>query len=141
MSLPYSAIKIKHAENGDPVTQGLLDRIPNNIKQSFSEEQLHGLKIALNQQKWRQHPIDLRTSIPFWRWRFYFVLVAGKDLRNVSRQRELFFHRTEIFFLTLFIFMCVVFGLLIIYLVKSFLGIDIFDNFSLGIFNWFKSLF
>jgi hypothetical protein len=31
-------------------------------------------------------------------------------------------------------------GLLLLYLVKSALGIDLFDGYSFGIWHWFKSL-
>ena len=39
----------------------------------------------------------------------------------------------------LFITFSVLSGLLILYLIKSALGINLFENFSLGIWSWFKA--
>ena len=40
--------------------------------------------------------------------------------------------------LALFVTFCTLFGLLVLYLIKSALGINLFEDFSLGIWSWFK---
>lgn len=46
----------------------------------------------------------------------------------------------QAFFGTAFLFFCTGLGFLVLYLVKSAMGINLFDDFSLGIWDWFKSL-
>jgi hypothetical protein len=41
----------------------------------------------------------------------------------------------------LFVTVSTLFGLLVLFLVKSAMGIDIFPNFSLGIWGWFQQTF
>lgn len=42
---------------------------------------------------WRQHPVDLRLSLPFLKWRFYLTVVGGAEQRasdRRARDRELY---------------------------------------------------
>ncbi|NOR71289.1 MAG: 3-phosphoshikimate 1-carboxyvinyltransferase [Methylomarinum sp.] len=125
----------------DPFIKGLLKRLPDDLETDFTDEQLTGLKVALARQQWNNHPIDFRHSIGLLKWRYYFVFIAGRDLR-VSRLRDRFFFRaSESIFLTLLIIFMSLFGLLLAYLIKSALGIDLVPGFSLGIWAWFKGVF
>ena len=75
----------------------------------------------------------------FWRFRYYFVFLAGRDRRALSRQQERFFRGTELTFLFGFLGFSALLGLLILYLLKSAAGIDLFPNHSLGIWDWFQN--
>jgi len=135
MSTENSAVR------SDPFIKGLLKRLPDGLETDFTDDQLAGLKIALARQSWNDHPIDFRRSIGLLRWRYYFVFIAGRDIRNSRLQDRGFFKAAESIFLTFLIIFMTLFGLLLAYLIKSALGIDLFPGFSLGIWGWFKGTF
>ena len=132
---------MKHTIYLDPVIKGLLERIPDKEQDLFSEEQLVILKSALGARKWGVHKIDLRWTVKFWRWRYYFVFVSGVNRREPSRvvrELELWAKTVLLFSFTLF---SVLFGILVIYLIKSALGIDLIPGFSFGVWGWFQEVF
>lgn len=55
---------------------------------TFPPEQLEALKKVYNQRASREHPVDLRLSIPFISRGFYFVLLAGKEKRQKQRRKQ-----------------------------------------------------
>ncbi len=64
-----------------------LESMPEEVASSFTELQIETIEHALEGDKWRDHPVDVRLSIPFlWR-RFYFVLLAGPERRSVERRK------------------------------------------------------
>ncbi len=125
----------------DPVIKELLTKIPDGFDINFNDNQLQGLKIALANRTWRSHPIDFRNSIGLLTWRYYFVFIAGRDFRTSRKQSRPLFKFTEAIFLSLLLIFIGLFGILIVYLIKSALGIDIFPNFSFGVWGWFKGVF
>jgi len=123
----------------DPFVRLLLAKMPAELRSTFSDTQLLGLKQALDSKNGGSHALDLRRTFGFWRWNFYFVLLFGKEQRELSRRAQKL-ERTAILAATfLFITISTLFGLLFLYLVKSAMGIDLFPNFSLGIWDWFKA--
>lgn len=69
---------------------GFLRRIPEEIRNTLSDEQISAINQAFRPTK---HSIDIRLSIPLpWGHR-YFVLLSGKERRSPERQRfERLFH-------------------------------------------------
>ncbi len=64
-----------------------LESMPEEVASSFTELQLETIEHALEGGKWRDHPVDVRLSIPvLWR-RFYFVLLAGSERRSAERRK------------------------------------------------------
>ncbi len=64
-----------------------LEGMPEEVARSFTELQLETIEHALEGGKWRDHPVDVRLSIPvLWR-RFYFVLLAGPERRSAERRK------------------------------------------------------
>ncbi len=122
----------------DPFVHGLLKRMPDEIAAGFSNEQLIGLKMALGTRQWRVHPLDWRGTMRIWRWQYYYVIVAGRERRQLTRAQLRSARRVRLLMLGTFFTFCTLLGLLIIYLIKSALGIDIFPNYSFGIWGWFK---
>jgi len=122
----------------DPFIKGLKERLPDDLKDSFTKEQLTALKVAFGARQWGQHPLDLRGTFKLWRWRYYFVLLAGRNRRDLSRTERNLSRAATAASLAVFLLMCTVLGLLALYLIKSALGINIFPNFSFGIWGWFK---
>lgn len=125
----------------DPFIDGLKDRLPDDLKESFTQEQLSALKIAFGARKWGQHPVDLRGTLKFWRWRYYFVFLAGRNKRDLSRREQDLSRIATAFAVASFLLFATLVGLVVLYLVKSALGIDIFPNYSLGLWGWFKTQF
>ncbi|MEG3766108.1 3-phosphoshikimate 1-carboxyvinyltransferase [Alteromonas sp. 14N.309.X.WAT.G.H12] len=117
----------------------LLKKMPPEVAESLSEEQLIALNKALGGRSWARHKIDMRGTISIWRSRFYFVVLAGRDRRELTRLEEHISKATTALILALFVTFSTLFGLLVLYLIKSALGINIFEHFSLGIWTWFKA--
>jgi len=125
-------------DKADWFEKGLLQRVPSGIRDSFSEEQLSALKVAFGARKWGKHPIDLRGTANIWRWRYYFVFLIGRNNRSLSNREKRLSLLLKAALMSAFIMFSTLLGLLVIYLIKSAAGIDIFPGFSLGIWGWFK---
>ena len=100
----------------DAIVKEFLARIPKGFDVDFTDEQLQGIKIAFSSRTWRDHPIDFRRSVGLLRWRYYFVFIAGRDLRMSRVADRPFFKMTEAIFLAVLVVFIALFGLLIIYL-------------------------
>jgi len=125
----------------DPFVKGMLKRLPSELRDSLSEEQLQGLKVALGARTWAAHPIDLRWTVKLWRKSYYFVIIAGVNRRPPSRRQQELARFGKAVLLTILSLISITFGLLLLYIIKSALGIDFIDNFSLGIWSAIKSVF
>ncbi len=124
----------------DPLIVKLLEQLPEHLQGSFSDEQLAALKETLSGEKWAGHPVDLRDSFGIFNWRYYFVLVAGRDRRRHPERRYKILGYIKFLFLLGYLASSTLLGLLALYLIKSAYGINIFSGFSLGIWGWFKHL-
>jgi len=123
----------------DPAVKSLLERMPKSIQDSFTEEQLSHLKIAIGARQWGNHVIDYRGVIKIFRYRYYYVLLAGRNRRVLSiKEQKIASVAQAIFFIGVFSLITVL-TFLFLYLIKSALGIDMFKGFSLGVWDWFKS--
>lgn len=125
----------------DPFVKGLLEKLPAGDRESFSPEQLQALKIALGGRSWGAHAIDARWTLKFWHWRYYFVFLAGRNRRELSRREQALSRFAMALFLSVFLVLSTLIGLLVLYLIKSALGIDLLPGVSLGIWGWFKETF
>ena len=125
----------------DPVITKLLDKVPADMRGSFTDEQLLALKIALGGRTWGAHAVDARWTLKWWRWQYYFVFLAGRN-RRVLTDREIRIQRLSMaLFLTVFLLFSAAVGILVLYLVKSALGIDLIPGYSFGVWDWFKAEF
>jgi hypothetical protein len=127
----------------EPSIRKLLSRIPDDVAKSFSDEQLLHLKVALGSRKWGKHKIDFRGTfiVPFISHKFYYVILLGKNYRDLTRSEKTISALTMSLFFSIFVIFSTLLGLFILYLVKSALGIDIIDGFSFGVWTWFKAVF
>lgn len=125
------------------VFENLLSGIDEETKKSFTPKQLKALKKSIKKRAWRTHAVDFRPTLalPFTPWSFYAVFLLGINRRAITTSER--FIATGLLLFILFVmglsFIAIVF--LLLYLVKSWLGIDIFSNNSLGIWDEFKNLF
>lgn len=115
--------------------------LDDNVINSLSETQKKSIEHALIATGLgTNNRVDIRKSISIFNKRYFFVLLLGRDYRQQLRKESPF----ALFMLTLLIAMGMlsVLGLAIfaLYLIKSAMGIDIFHNFSFGVWDWFKSL-
>ncbi|TXH98501.1 MAG: 3-phosphoshikimate 1-carboxyvinyltransferase [Rheinheimera sp.] len=123
----------------DPAIQKLLERMPDEMQQSFSEAQLSYLRVALGARQWGKHKVDLRGTLGLGSWRYYYVLVAGRNKRSEHRSHKAGL-LVKAVLISILLIISTLLGLLLLYLLKSALGIDLFADFSLGIWGWFKEL-
>jgi hypothetical protein len=123
----------------EPAIQNLLSRMPSKVAQSFSDEQLIGLKVAVGSRSWGKHKIDFRGTfpVPFLNSKIYYVFLMGRNYRNLTRQEQLISALTLAVFVTLLITISVLMGILVLYLVKSALCISFMGGFYFGIWAWF----
>ncbi|MGF1762804.1 hypothetical protein [Aliivibrio kagoshimensis] len=118
----------------DPFVQKLLSRMPDEVSNSFTEKQLTCLLTSLGSRRWGRHKVDVRTTVGFFHWRYYFVFLFGRNRRELSRLEE----RVSLLAKAVMLTTALLFVLLVVYLLKSAAGIDLFPGFSLGIWGWFK---
>lgn len=122
----------------DPFIMGLKQRLPEHLRESFSDDQLEGLRSAFATRSWGRHKIDLRGTFSLWSNQYYFVLVGGRNKRNLSRAQRNLSLAAKAGMITLFLFFSMLVGLVVLYLIKSALGINLLPNYSLGLWDWFK---
>ncbi|WP_120993996.1 3-phosphoshikimate 1-carboxyvinyltransferase [Stutzerimonas urumqiensis] len=122
----------------DAFVEGLKARLPTHLRDSFTTEQLDALRVAFGARKWGSHAIDWRGTISLWQWRYYFVLLLGRNRRERTRRQQDLTLLAKAIGATAFLAFSLMVGLLALYLLKSALGINIFPNFSFGIWDWFR---
>jgi len=125
----------------DIALRKLLQRMPKNVQDSFTEEQLANIKIAIGARTWGSHVIDLRSTVKMFRYRYYYVFVAGRNRRELSARERRIGLFIQAVALTSFLTFSALLGILVLYLLKSAAGIDIFPGFSFGVWGWFKGEF
>ncbi len=118
--------------------QHLLQAIPASAGIRFSNEHLAALDVAIERTRLRQgrHSLDFRVSLPVLGKRYYLVLLGGKERRSRARlrsdgqdaARRLWIGYALV--VSVLFSASVVFGIMLLYLVKSMLGIDVFDEHS-----------
>lgn len=134
-------VKKVHPLN-DPAIKNLLQRMEPHIAHSFSLEQLHALSRVVGLRNGRLHSVDARTTVklPFLPWTFYLVFLAGKNRRSLSNSEKSAATGMLLLLITCFCMLFTVAVMLVLYLLKSWLGINLFENFSLGLIAWVDSL-
>lgn len=122
----------------DDFSRKFFERVPEELSETFTQEQLSVLQ-DIFAEKWARHPLDIRRSFGFWRWRYYYVIIGGHERRDLTRRQEKVFRLTELYLLAAYLGSSILLGLIAIYLTKSALGIDLFPNFHLGIWTWVET--
>lgn len=131
------------AKNADEqALKSLLERMPQDVAASFTEEQLSHLHSALGARSWKKHSLDIRSTfpIPFAKSRIYFVLLMGRNRRDLSRREKQISAITFALLVTVFIGLSTLFGLMVLYLIKWQLGIDLFPDSHFEFGHWFWDL-
>lgn len=134
--------RIKKSGRSSSLKQ-LFSSMEKSVADSFTYEQRKALQKSITTQHWRQHSVDFRPTLalPFVPWSFYLVFLVGVNKRGlIPAERCIAFTMVLfiLFIIGLFIIGCT---FVLIYLLKSWLGIDLFPNESLGVWDKFKSYF
>ena len=122
----------------DPVITRLLEKMPKKVASSFNEEQLSHLRNAIGAREWGKHKLDVRGTVKFFKWRYYYVILAGRNRRSLSEKEVKVARVLTASIVATFITFAVLLGLIVIYLIKSALGINLIDGWSLGLWDWLK---
>jgi hypothetical protein len=75
-------------EARDPFLEKFFSRIHPSVAQSFTPAQIAAIKLAFGARTWGSHKIDIRLSFPLLLWRYYFVLLAGREQRPPERRKQ-----------------------------------------------------
>ncbi|MGL6511701.1 hypothetical protein ACSZNJ_18845 [Aeromonas hydrophila] len=121
---------------------GVMDRfyraLAPEVAQSLSETQRNGIEQALRvMSNGKSHAINVNSAFGLGNWRCYLVVLVGRDRRRSQRESGLRF-QLKVLLTTLLLLTGLCGTVLLLYLIKSALGIDIFKDFSFGIWDLFK---
>jgi hypothetical protein len=127
----------------DPDIMKLLNRLPDETALSLTDRQLSHIKVAVGNGGYRKHKIDCRGTIPipFYPSRIYFVLLMGRNIRAVTRSEQSVALMTTLFLTVILLSLSTLLGLAVLYVLKSALGINLFEGSSLGLWNLLKQTF
>jgi hypothetical protein len=127
----------------DPDIMNLLNRLPDETALSLTDRQLSHIKVAVGNGGYRKHKIDCRGTIPipFYPSRIYFVLLMGRNIRAVTRSEQSVALMTTLFLTVILLSLSTLLGLAVLYVLKSALGINLFEGSSLGLWNLLKQTF
>jgi hypothetical protein len=119
----------------------LLSRLPQETALLLTDQQLRHLKVAVGSGQYRKHKVDLRGTfpVPFFTYRIYFVFLMGRNIRSLSRKEKSIAVTSMLLLTVIFLVFSTTLGLVIIYIIKSALEINLFDGYSLGLWDWIKS--
>lgn len=131
----------KNHPTSDPAMQALLKRLSPSIANSFTTEQLIALASIVGARGGRVHAIDVRTTIklPFVPFSFYLVFLMGKNRRTLNATEQCIAVFSMFLFIALNVIFLTCFIIVILYLIKSALGIDLIGGYSTGLWDWFTT--
>lgn len=118
----------------DAYTQHVLSNVDPDVFRTLNLVQLESLRRAISATApFRRHGVDIRGVLPLYFGRFYFVFLMGRDRRSSTRERESRrYQMAKGTSLLLFVYVLATLSipmvLLILYVLKSAMGIDIFPD-------------
>ncbi|MBW1779228.1 MAG: hypothetical protein JRL30_00625 [Deltaproteobacteria bacterium] len=121
----------------DAYTHAVIERISPAIRASFTPAQISAIEQALMGGRiMKRHPVELRLSIPLFFARYYFIFMAGRD-RRIGTQRAEARRKSKISLSGVILLLIlgssplILLIILVLYLLKSALGIDLFHDLHL----------
>jgi len=65
----------------------VIARVPPEVLAALNDEQVATLAAAIAETRpWRQHPINIRLTLPWFSRRLFITLIGGVDRRNSERR-------------------------------------------------------
>ncbi|WP_350645806.1 3-phosphoshikimate 1-carboxyvinyltransferase, partial [Pseudoalteromonas sp. G24-MNA-CIBAN-0072] len=89
-------------------------------------------------RQWGNHTVDCRGVVKLFKYRYYYVFLAGRNRRELSAKELKLAKLAQALVLSSIVTIIILLILLLSYLVKSALGIDVFAGYSFGVWSWFK---
>ena len=74
-------------KTNDPFFRQFFERIPTDVADTFTDDQLDAVKLAFGTRSRGGHAVDIRLSIPLLVRRVYVVFLAGGERRSAGRRR------------------------------------------------------
>ena len=136
---PYPSPFDKAALERDPFIRKLMERLPEHLRHSFSPEQVEALRDIYGSRTRNRHRVDLRGTLNLFGSRYYFTILAGRNKRSTSQRQGNLSLAAKAMLATVFLLFSTLLGLLILYLLKSALGINLLPGYSFGLWDWFKA--
>ena len=133
------AVVAEQATDGDEAFfERLKAKLPRDVAESFNDAQLKAIEYAFGARRWRNHAVDRRWLLPLFGRSYYVVLLAGGEQRPRQRRvRDRILHPLVSFgnglFAVVFFTGLILSALMTLYVLKSLLGINLFEGISLGI--------
>lgn len=130
-------MSIKIDQYSDPFTHHVYESIDPNVRATFTPRQVHAIETAIRANKpYQKHPVDLRGAFPLFFFRVYFVLLMGRDKRQPTRDKEAKRRHKAVIgsaILSLYVVVCMLIpvGIALLYVLKSFIGIDLIEGLHL----------
>lgn len=118
----------------DAFTLHVMSKIEPQVLKSLNLVQLESIRSAISANApFKRHPIDIRVVIPLFFVRLYCVLLIGRDSRATQRtlenqRRQTTFRLSKHSLLYIALIAMIPTTLVILYVVKSALGIDILPD-------------
>lgn len=111
--------------------------LDDRVGDTLTEKQKQAVERAvLDVTFTKRHSVDVRRSFPFFTRRYYFVFLLGRVRQRTIYQESILFQSL----VTLGVMLLILFSLtaifILVYLIKSALGIDIFPHYHLGLWAW-----
>ena len=87
--MPLDATSLERmVRTKDGLLEAILSRMSKSERLAFNESQIESLKQACAKLRWKDHPVDIRMSIPLLIARYYVVFLAGREQRGAARRRD-----------------------------------------------------
>jgi hypothetical protein len=128
----------KNKNSSEVYADYTMSRIDSSVRNSMTTSQLQAVRDALvANQPFKRHSFDIRGTIPFIFASFYFVILAGRDKRRKTLDKEkhrAFEGNVSLGYVLSLLFLSFVGAvvwmaiLMLLYWVKIELGIDILPN-------------
>lgn len=118
----------------DPFTYHVYQQIDPNVRCTLTPTQVTAIETAIRASRpYQKHSVDIRGTFPLYLVRFYFVILIGRDKRTQTRNKEDQRRRKTAVgsaVLSVYIIICMLTPLffLILYILKTFLGVDFFPD-------------
>lgn len=87
---------------------------------------------------WGNYKVDVWGIISFLCSCYYFVLLVGIDKWDLFRIESRIGRIVMVVIVVFFFSVLLIFGLVFFYIFKSWLGINFFEGFLLGFWDWLK---
>jgi len=129
---------IKIDKYTDPFTHHVYQSIDADVRATLTPRQVHAIETAIRANKpFQKHPVDLRGTFPLFFMRLYFVILMGRDKREPTKNKEANRRKRAALssaVLSVYILICmfIPIGFLALYILKSFIGIDLIEGVHLN---------